>query len=238
MSDRWAASLPRLRSGEAVRLWTVPDIEVCLIGDLLWLRGPAWEETLDQALRAMLGCERYAVDDAGLIAPRGDALPVAELPAGPWTLLREYFRLQLPPRKFAAPLPAPAPLTLAPCHAPQPANLLLASLATWQLYVESAPAVRLKLWSFAVREGRRVAVRGVPLPPLPGVACIEVEGVAVPAGWTWSPPLEAAVVRTLLGLAAGDVALLQPDGSYEVIAGEDFVAATRSAVRLSAKEGT
>jgi hypothetical protein len=78
-------------------------------------------------------------------------------------------------------------------------------------------------------------VRGQPLPPLSGERFVECEGVAIPAGWHWSPNVEAVVLRELLCLTAGDVALLHVSGDYELVAAANFVQATRSAVRHTAE---
>ena len=61
------------------------------------------------------------------------------------------------------------------------------------------------------------------------------DGVAVPAGWNWRPAVEPAIVRNLLGLAAGDIALWHEDGRWEQIEGDAFVRATRAAVRETEK---
>ena len=81
----------------------------------------------------------------------------------------------------------------------------------------------------------RVAVCGQPLPPLPGQRWVEREGIAVPAGWHWSPPVEATVVRAVFGLQAGDFALWQTDGTWQRIRAADFLPAGRAAVRASAE---
>jgi hypothetical protein len=59
--------------------------------------------------------------------------------------------------------------------------------------------------------------------------------VAVPAGWTWRPALDAAVLRQRLGVEQGELALLAPDGTCEKLSADAFVGATRSAVRLTAE---
>jgi hypothetical protein len=236
MSDHWAVSVPLDRSTEAFRLWNRTGVEVCETSDRFWLRGTTWDEALDREFRSILGSERYSLDDEGLITPLGRSLPVAELPAGNWTPLTQWFRLTLPPRRFVARPSDHAPITLEPSNTPQEANLLVASLANWIAYVDSAPAVRLKQWSFAVCEDLRVAVRGLPLPPLPGCLFVEHQGIAVPAGWRWSPPLSADTLREAYNLKASDVILLTSDGTCEKIESDDFVSATRSAVRLTAKE--
>ncbi|HVW35796.1 MAG TPA: hypothetical protein VHB99_00775, partial [Pirellulales bacterium] len=75
-----------------------------------------------------------------------------------------------------------------------------------------------------------------PLAPLGGVQYVEESGIAVPAGWHWSPAVEAAVVRAALGLEPGDSALWFADGSWQKIAADDWVRATRSAARFSLQE--
>ena len=54
------------------------------------------------------------------------------------------------------------------------------------------------------------------------------------AGWAWSPAVEPAIVRAVLGLEKDERALLSPDGGWELISAGDWTQATRSAVRLTA----
>jgi hypothetical protein len=68
---------------------------------------------------------------------------------------------------------------------------------------------------------------------LPGERFVERNGVAVLAGWTWTPQVDVAVVREVLGLGVGDVALWWPDNACEIVRGEQLLAATRSAIRSS-----
>jgi hypothetical protein len=122
---------------------------------------------------------------------------------------------------------------LVPSEAEGEPNVLVTSRACWLAYGGNAPQARLDRWSFAMETTGRVAVRGRPLPPIAGTRYIEQEGVAAPAGWSWVPRLSAQVVREALQLDAGDLALLHDDGTWDYIAAEDFVRATRSAIRLS-----
>ena len=99
--------------------------------------------------------------------------------------------------------------------------------------MQSTPSPPTPLLRKAGGEGSRVAIHGTPLPPLPGRMFCETDGVAAQAGWTWTPAVEARIVRQVLGLAKGDLALLHADGSWEHLRAGGFVAATRSAVRLT-----
>jgi hypothetical protein len=64
-------------------------------------------------------------------------------------------------------------------------------------------------------------------------------GVAWPCGTTWSPPIDVEVLRELLSLSEGDLAVFAADvvsgeATYELIPAADFVLASRSAARFSA----
>ena len=76
-----------------------------------------------------------------------------------------------------------------------------------------------------------VIVRGTPLPPIPGTQWTLDDGIATPAGLTWSPPVDAATLQQVLGLAAGEIALLRPDGTFDRLAADHWVRASRSAIR-------
>jgi hypothetical protein len=82
----------------------------------------------------------------------------------------------------------------------------------------------------------RVIVRGAPLPPLPGVRLVEQDGIAVPAGWTWYPAIDAVVVRELLSLKSEDSARWNTAEGWQRISASDWVQTTRSAVRLTREE--
>jgi hypothetical protein len=115
------------------------------------------------------------------------------------------------------------------------ANILIIPLDAWVTYGTDAPQVRLNRLRFAVSSDERVIVQGSPLPPLPGERFYERAGVALPCGWGWSPAIEPDLLRTAWKLGPHDLALVRPDGSWEHIRGEQFVRATRSAIRQSAE---
>ena len=113
------------------------------------------------------------------------------------------------------------------------ATLLLTTRAEWTRFATSAPGVRLCRLSFAMAADDTVAVRGSPLPSMPGERFVEADGIAAPAGFTWSPAVGAAVLRRLFAVSEGGLALWRVDGTVTEIRAEQFVPATRSAARLS-----
>jgi hypothetical protein len=127
----------------------------------------------------------------------------------------------------------PVPLTVVPSAELREPALLEVSLEQLAEYAATAPHWRLARWSFVATADGHALVRGLPLPPLPGTQWIEEDGVCVPAGCRWSPEVEPAVVRQLLELAAGNIALLRADGSWDRVSAEDWVRASRSSVRCT-----
>jgi hypothetical protein len=235
MSERWAASAPIQAAPALARLELMEDAAVCVVGERVWLRGSAWSESLDRMLRSIMGCERFMVTAGDAIVPIGKRLSCGELPAEAWIPLSKWTKLTIPPRMFVASPPTSARLSLVRSDQEREANLLRTTLAAWMAYAASAPQVRLKRWTFAVSADRFGLIQGLPLPPLPGLRYAITDGVAVPAGWTWRPALDAAVLRQWLGLERGELALLAPDGTCEKLSADAFVAATRSAVRFTAE---
>ena len=236
MNARFALSLPAAQAAclGPLRRWTA--FEICETGEALWLRAARLDDEQWDFCRRLPGAKRYDVHEDGQLLPVGARVPRGDVPAGPWEALSGWLPLALPPAETALAASPRTPIQLVRSSQPRTPSWLLARLAEWSAYVETAPQVRLARWSFAADARGRALIRGAPLPPVRGVQYVEEAGLAVPAGWHWSPPVEPAIVRAALGLAPGDSALWFADGSWQKIASGDWVQATRSAVRLTLEE--
>jgi len=126
------------------------------------------------------------------------------------------------------------PLRIVRSSEERPIALLITSLDDWREFALNAPEIRLRQLRFAVDEAGNVVVRGKPLPPLPGRQFVLDGNVAVQAGFTWEPAVSADVLSRRLGLSADALALFHEDGTFSRIEVEQFVPATRSAVRETA----
>jgi hypothetical protein len=146
--------------------------------------------------------------------------------------------VELPLAALAGEPGSKASLAMVRCHVPKDSNVLWTIASAWHEWALSASQVRLRNLAFAATADSEVVVRGTPMPPIKGRRFVECDGVAVEAGWTWSPPLDAGVVREALELARNGLALLHSDGTWDHIPAEAFVHATRSAVRMSAGGAT
>ncbi len=229
----WAVCLLRSDAGSLGRLWQIAGIEVCENARNVWLRGHNFDETTDNTLRTLPGVRRFTVLPDQQLIPFGNAVPKGFLPEGTWTGLREWMSIQLPTAGFSGVCTNKIVLELIRCHIPSEPNVLVTTWATWSDYAKEAAQVRLDPLSFAMTNGERVTIRGTPLPPIRGRRFVQRQGIAAPVGWTWTPPVDADVVREILRLETNDMALLQANGAWEHILADEFVQASRSAVRIS-----
>ena len=245
-SQGWAIRLDRRDVAAAGRLRLMAGVEVCEQGDAVWLRGPQSGEELQWQLAALAGARRFSVLPDGQLLPCGARVPQGWLPQGPWTALLRWMGCELPPAGLAGQGDALLSPALVRSDRVAEASLLLTRFDLWAAYALEAPQVRLDRWRFAVAadgravvhdqsQSRQVANLSYVLPPLSGQRWVEQDGIAVPAGWTWTPAVEAALLWQVFGLAAGDVALWHVEGVWERIAADEFVRATRAAVRETKK---
>jgi hypothetical protein len=234
MNSRWAVQVDADAAATVAALRLEPDIEVLESADVVWLRGTSSDERLDRLLRQLPGAARFEVLADGQLLPSGKRLPSGRLPNGSWVALKSLTRVALPVATLGARSLKRIPFSLERVATYEEPNLLLTALAGWVAYAIDAPQVRLEKLTFAASSDGRALVRGRPLPPIAGARYCERSGVAVPCGWGWPAWLEAPLVREALGLGADELALFSESGTWESIAGDQFVRATRSAARLSA----
>jgi hypothetical protein len=235
MSGPWAIRLDWSDAAKTGALRRRPDIEVLQTDDAVWLRGRRLDDELQTALRSVPGARRFSLLPDGQLVAAGTRVPQGHLPDGTWTAISAWLAVKLEPPCLAGKVEGRVSLRLVRSGRVNDSNVLWTTIAAWGRWAVSAPQVRLDRLGFAVGGPSDVVVRGNPLPPIPGRPFVEVAGVAVEAGWECSPPLEATEVREALGLAAGDLALVEHDGSWEHVPADAFVQATRSAVRLTAE---
>jgi hypothetical protein len=236
MSRRWVVRLEKSEVDSVKKLRLAEGAEVCEREHDIWVQGTKLDESLARQLRRHPHARRHWVlDDGQLISPE-KRVPNGYLPEGPWVPLRDWMTVCLPPALFAAQQESRLPVSLVRSSDAQEPAVLMTNITHWHQYGSQAPKVRLDRWLFAAAADGRVLVRGIPLPPLPGERFVVEGDIAVPVGWSWSPPVQAENLRELLGIQQHDLAILHADGSWEHVLGGQFVRATRSAIRATARE--
>lgn len=237
MNAVWAVSFPSNAFDEAIRLWSFPEIEVFQseqVDQGVWFRGAQQTETLDLLLRGFLNGRRFRVAPDGQLTSPQHLVPHGHLPLGPWLPLRQWMQLELPQATFPGQLPQHLKWNLVhDSHESVEATAIVTTSALWCHFATRASLVRLRPLQFAADTSGRVVLWGGPLPPVAGQRLIVREGIAVPCGRTWMPPIAAKSLCRILGIASGDLALLHDDGTWEHLRQEQFVAATRESVRAT-----
>lgn len=244
MKPRWAISLTFADAHSLAALRDIPRAEVCVQETDIWCRGDQLDEITERQLRCVPGAFRYDVVVGEQLTPHGNLVPTGRLPEASWSPLADWLSVELP--QFATTVRPqladiiPVQLTLVRSTAIRDASFLLTTLPRWQAYGETAPAIRLSQWSFAISGDGRCIIRGTPLPPIAGTQLVEDAGLLVPAGWQWQPAVDAKTIRALLGLQEGDMTIfdtaqINTVANWELIGAGDWVRATRSAIRLSSK---
>ena len=239
MTAPWTLRLPLEHAGSLSRLWHVVGLSVCADESSVWVRGDSVSEGFEVTLRGIADGTFFWIESDGKQLREPDArVPSATLPRGDWQPLAKWLRPERPasvwPGNLADSVPRVALRLVGSDELSEP-NVLLTSRTIWSEYAVTAPQVRLDRWRFALAADGRAVIRGTPLPPIVGARFVERNGIVVLAGWTWSPPVDAAVVRDLFGLGTEDI-LLWSSEACEIVRGEQFVAASRSGVRVSDAE--
>ena len=163
-------------------------------------------------------------------------MPDGRLPAGPWEPLCAWLAVRFPPAAFAVGAPSRARASGAGGRRGDADGAPDGAVSGVVPLRGDCPARRLARWSFAVSADGRTLVRGEPAPPLPGQRFVARCDVAAPAGWRWDPPVDALVLRAAFDVREHDLVLLHADGCWERIGGEQFVQASRAAVRTTERE--
>jgi hypothetical protein len=234
----WASCLLSGRVADLAALRLFPNIEFAEIAGVYWLRGTALDDALEHELKKIPGLTRFALLPSDKLRPCDSRIPDRSLPSAIWRSLKQAVIATLPVAGLCGENSQKISLALVRDAEEQPAVALLVGLKTWVEYATSAPLVRLASLKFAAMENREVVILGGPLPGISGRLFAGAEGILVPCGFTWTPKVEAGVLRQLFELRPDDCVLLAEDNTHQVIRAEQFVPASRSAARRTTMDFT
>ncbi|MBS0658419.1 MAG: hypothetical protein JSR82_09280 [Verrucomicrobia bacterium] len=221
---------------DALFAWRLePGLEVCARSDGGWWVRQRWAigET-PRSLDGLPATERFVCGTDGILRHPGGEIPRGQLPLVGWRSVAEACPVAAPP--LVAPSVATAgraALRLTRGGAGSPPVALLLPLSAWIDYAVEAPLVRLERWRYAASRAEGAAlVLGNPLPPLGGERFVEPAArVLVPAGFGWTPEIDAAAVREVAGAAGTDYVWWREREGLAVLPEALFVPASRSGIR-------
>jgi hypothetical protein len=235
MSHPWFMRLSRDDAAALGGLRLAPGWEVAETSGDLWLRGPAVDESLGRLLAALPALDRFEQKADGCWRRCGERIPSTGPPPLAWQPLCTWLQVTLAPAAWAAETPRPIALRLVASSIEIAAGLLLTTLESWADFARSAPLARLRPLRFAASTEGEVLIEGRPLPPLPGRRYVRHGRIAAPAGWHWQPAVAADLLARRFGVGEQALVLWHLDGTLTRFQAEQFVEASRSAVRATAE---
>lgn len=222
--------------GEAVAAFRhASSARILVEGAQIWIRGEG-EQIDREARRKMAADARHFQLVGSHLILEGQRVPTRELPAGNWQPLNTEVKFELPQPargQHVAACQAHVTLVRQPFSADIKASMVLLSFSAFADYIEMAPEVRFKRWSFLISASGECLVRGAPLPPLTGVFFVEHEKVVMPLGYTWSPRIDAPALRRSAGAGEEDLLLWRENGECQLMSLLDFSRVSRAVVRAA-----
>lgn len=211
----------------------LPGLQAAEDEGFIWVRGISALGNIDLRIRQLPGLHTYTLDADNNLFPFGGLTPVAKLKPLKWVPVAEYITVKLPVSALPGKVSQQHVIKLVPSGRSQEGNVLLTDLATWKIYAETAPLVRLQQTRFAVSENNKVLIMGTPLPALPGKEYVLQETLLLPCGFEFDPPAISELVIARLDPSKESLLLFDRDGTWEKVPENAFMPSTRSAIRLT-----
>ncbi|BCU77124.1 hypothetical protein [Luteolibacter sp. LG18] len=216
---------------QSLASWRAVGWDLCAAAaDRWWLRVPQDDEAVFMKL-PLAG--RWHEDADGLMTRLGKRVPEQTAPATGWVPLATLLPVGPPRRGAVAMPPVPVAWSLEADDADRPAEALMCRWPDFMAWALAAFAPRLECLSFARCDDDRVFVTGHPLPPVRGQGYHRAGRLWLPGGHRLPSHVWPELLEERLRLGTSRFALLHPDGSHEEMAEENFVRASRAAVRLT-----
>lgn len=233
MNESWAICIALEDAVSLAPLRQMAGIEVGEAGEIIWLRGKQGDEKLHAKLSALPARVRYEWLNSNELRQIDQRIPGGRLPSLRWQPLDAWLQVRFPVAAMAGEKPNPVPLHLVRSAREQEPDLLLANLDDLVRFASMAARVRLERLRFAANENGQVLVRGRPLPSVPGLRFVLHAGVAVPAGFSWEPPVAPAVLARRFAVSDDALIIWNEDESVVRLHSEQFVPLSRSALRAT-----
>ncbi|MCA8986621.1 MAG: hypothetical protein KDA78_03215 [Planctomycetaceae bacterium] len=235
----WLASL---RPADLPAVWKLRDrtgLKMATAEGLYWLCPDTDSHTLQNSLpQAEWWLVEQNHEGLPVLRSRRQLLPSRKLPELTWQSLQDLVPISLPAASYPGRCPAPVQIQLVRSSEYRPSSALMCSLDSWLVFVESNLKINFSHCQYAASSDGNVLVIGTPLPALLCQRFVLESGLAIQAGWRWSPQVTSKVIRERLDLESGQFAILFPDRPAEVIEPDQFVPATRQSVRRTLRQVT
>ena len=215
---------------------TIPGVLVARFGKCIWLKCKYDGSNIHVKLKGIPAIHMYWMDMEENLFLLDTLTPIMKLPELKWVSLIDFIKVDMP----IAALPGQVKTSYKPkiikSDTVNIGTALLTNLQSWKMYAESASATRLNLLRFAVSEEGMVLIIGNPLPSLPGQEFWNVGNIYISSGYNFEFFFVASLLQEKCNENKSLYLFYTKEGHYASINKEDFVKATRSAIRLTKVE--
>lgn len=209
----------------------LPNCWIAEDEEKIWLKSEIEGGVTPLAIQQLPAMRRFRVDEKGSLFPLKGLTPVGKMPTLNWLPIASFVTVDLPVAALPAQIQDTVTAKLIRSKEMEEANFLLLPWKLWQEYALATSNIRLKPLTFAVSEQGEVVVYGKPLPPLPGRLFWQTKQILLPAGWAFEYPIIAEILTSTHLKKKNTLLLYQAEGLAELPAKEDFMQASRSAIR-------
>ena len=245
-AERWALRFPSIHSSEILRIRNTAGVWIAADGKYVWLHGTVdspkekAEQTLKQ-LRQIPDGRLFVFKNDESLRIVGEKLSSTRLPQLAFQRLNEVIEFELPPTRMPGRISSRVSLSLVrsatiKLSKYQQPSAIFGNFNDWHQWVEQSNNLRLKPLQFACDKQHRVLIVGNPLPSIRGQQFCKFGNVYVPAGWCWNPGVSIELLNKIVGATNETQVWALQDNSWLCIPTVQFVAASRSAVRLTAEQ--
>lgn len=227
----WVGTLFLKDSNALGEIRTEEGLEGCISNNILWVRGPEKDNLFERRLLKIPWKIFYEALSTGELRIKGESIPSAYLPQLQWSPLQSLISPTLPATILPGISPASISLQLTRSqHFKQDPNAMICDWGLWKKFVSTALTTKLRKLRFS-KAGKMCLVLGHLLPPLPGSRFVNSKGILIPAGYQFIPILDENLIRMMLQLADGDLALLNKEGVWTKIPTSTIYQAQRSTIK-------
>ncbi len=217
---------------ELGRVRTIAGWQAAPYQQEIWLKGPTPIGESNMLIKSLPVLKSFTLDEQDRLFPTGKPTPTGKLPSLKWKPLASFVPITMPISAMPGTLNVQSSIQLTRSQHAKPAYALRITLHAWQLYVNTAPTIRLQQLKFAVSAADEVLVIGKPLPSIPGNNFWENGNLLLPAGYDFQPTFLGALLNQQFSDEKDAFILFESDGSRTVIPLTFFKPAVRSTVRL------
>ena len=212
---------------------TLPNLQAARNGSTIWLRSVDVNVPVDIKIKQLPLAATYLLDEENHLFLQDTITPQQLLPQLNWLEISKFITVEVATSAMPGKTDEKTSVNLIPTQNVQPGEAILTSLIHIKQYAETVPQIRLEALKFAVDNKGNTLVTGTPLPSIPGKEYWRNNSLLLPCGYDFEIPVTATLFAQTMNPIGIYEILFDTEGNWQRIAKENFVLASRSAIRLT-----